>query len=200
MKDGVIRFFSMAVLLAVAALLSACATTGHYPADWSPVQQAARVGECPDISGLYANAGSSDTEGVRAPPLADLLVIDRAEQVEIRQTPDTLVALPRGAGATPAETIFRRASHIDRLSSRQFACLRNLFPDERRLYLSSQPSEVGAQGGGYAVLWFRSKLTDFQRAENGDLIVRIEEANVLMLAFIPVGKIRHVWFRYPAVR
>jgi len=198
-KDGLIRFFRLVVLLAVAALLSACATTGDYPADWSPVQQAARVGECPDISGLYANAGTSDTVGVRAPPLADLLVIDRAEQVEIRQTPDALVALSRGAGATPAETVFRRASHIDRLSSRQFACPRTLFSDERRLYLSAQPPESGGSGG-YAVAWLWSKNTEFQRAENGDLIVRIEEANVLWLAFIPVGKIRHVWFRYPAVR
>jgi hypothetical protein len=153
-----------------------------YPPDWSPLHSV-NAGTCADLAGSFENVGQL-ADQTRKIHLTQILfpknkdVSTAAQTVEIESSGDALAAIAILPDGTTRRSVLEDTGKCS--------------PRER--YIKDPNSSGGVSNEGIVGV-IHSSLEIF-RAEDGSLVVRTTERDLVVAFFIPVGTDVKYWMRF----
>ncbi len=178
------------VLVMIVAPLPGCIYMQSYPDKWSP-REVSADSTCPDISGIFANAGYAGESGgtkvptklayfiLRPSPTGDAEAIIAAGQVELRAAGDEIVVVVRDGARDLYTTTIRRPMTCDK--------------GEIKLADPQSPGATSAEG----VVGVLNSTLYLSRAADGSLLIRRSVVGAGVGMFIPFVAAGWDWSRFP---
>ncbi|MGY6217830.1 hypothetical protein ACW73L_21940 [Methylolobus aquaticus] len=212
------------VMLVMTLSTTACVYMSHkpYPKEWPPLT-AVREGECPDLSGQFCLDDAADTksctEGCLRMPLTEAVF----SWVDADTISETGTSVPRTSAKARPSRVELRGPSSNRLSviavdetGVQTQRLLELVPDsswnvhgplggeERILGFTCSARGLPMRKRIFSFFFFLApawayNTRTFQRAENGDIVMREASSGFGYAFLIPLFVNRVDWHRWPAI-
>jgi hypothetical protein len=156
----------------------------NYPREWSPVH-AVVTGSCVEVTGAFQNLGQPAEQQRGVAHLAQLLFprdkdLDAALTVHIESSGAALAAVAMLPDGSARRTLLREAAPCSR----------------RQRYIKdpNNPGIVNSDG----IVGVEHTSVELFRAEDGSLVVRTTERDLVIALLIPVATDVKYWIRFPA--
>jgi hypothetical protein len=183
-RDTTPRRAAGVVIALLTLALSGCFVhVRRYPRDWSPVHSVVAAA-CVDVTGSFQNVGQAAEQNGGATHLTQILFprskdLDAAPTVDIGWSGTALEAAATLADGTTRRAVLQDAARCS--------------PRQRYIKDPNNPGAVSSDGIAGVI---HTSLELF-RAEDGSLVVRTTERDLVIALFIPVGTDVRYWIRFP---